>query len=175
MILAAHHHHHHLSLGSNPPGDFIGGLREQPTQRVRMQQLPSAPKMKIPKSAEGSEGQFAEPKKKQPKMLMQRDEQGNVIYPIQINSSLKILDLGVIEFQKPQYHTEKNLFPIGFKSLREHNSQLTPGQRCDYLCEIMDGGSKPMFRVTPMDDQENPITKDSSTGCWVRIVDLSNQ
>ena len=74
-------------------------------------------------------GLFAEPKKKIPKVSLQKDENGNIIYPITINSSLQIIDLGVIESERPQYHTEKNLFPIGFKSLREHNSQIRLGER----------------------------------------------
>jgi hypothetical protein len=80
-----------------------------------------------------------------------------------------MLDLGAIECERPLYHTEKNLFPIGYKSLREHNSQLTLGHRCLYTCEILDGGAKPQFRVTPGDDPENPIVRDSSTGCWVSL------
>lgn len=65
------------------------------------------------------------------------------MYPIIINSSLQILDLGVVEYERPQYHSEKNLFPIGFKSMREHNSQRRLGERCQYICEITDGGLKP--------------------------------
>ena len=79
------------------------------------------------------------------------------------------MDLGVIEYNRPLYHTEKNLFPIGFKSLREHNSQIRLGERTLYTCEILDGGSKPLFKVTPGDDEENALTRESSTGCWVSI------
>lgn len=43
------------------------------------------------------------------------------------------------------------------------------GERSEYLCEIEDGGTKPTFKVTPMEDPEHPIIKDSSTGCWVRL------
>lgn len=86
-----------------------------------------------------------------------------------INSSLQILDLGEIEYQRPMFHTEKNLFPIGFCSLREHNSMYRVGERCQYRCEIFDGNSKPQYKVTPMDDFDNPIIRDSSTGCWVSI------
>lgn len=82
-------------------------------------------------------------------------------------------ELGIIEYERPLYHTEKNLFPIGYKSLREHNSQLTLGQRCIYSCEILDGGPKPQFRVTPGDDPKNPIVRDSSTGCWVSEICLN--
>jgi len=101
------------------------------------------------------------------KGVLQRDEAGKIIYPIIINSSLSILDLGEVEYERTNYHSEKNLFPIGFKSLREHNSQKKLGERCLYTCEITDGGNKPQFKVTPMDNEANPLIRDSSTGCWV--------
>eukprot|EP00347_Sterkiella_histriomuscorum_P020477 403337650 len=117
----------------------------------------------------------AEPRKKVAKVQVQKDEEGCIIYPIVINSSLQILDLGLIEYERNQYHTEKNLFPIGFKSQREHNSQLRVGERCQYICEILDGGQKPLYRVTPMDDPENSITRESSTGCWIDICKKINE
>lgn len=43
------------------------------------------------------------------------------------------------------------------------------GRRARYTCEILDGGDKPMYKVTCSDDPENPIVRDSSTGCWVHI------
>lgn len=96
------------------------------------------------------------------------------MYPIIINSSLQILDVGEVEFLRPNYHTEKNLFPIGFKSLREHNSQTRPGERTQYVCEILDGGSKPQYKVTPLDDDQNALIRDSSTGCWIEICKKIN-
>jgi hypothetical protein len=109
------------------------------------------------------------PKKKANKLVINKDEEGNIIYPIIINSSLQILNLGVIESQRPNYHTEKNLFPIGFKSVREHSSMLKLGERALYTCEILDGGSKPSYKLTPHEDPENPIIRESSTGCWVSL------
>lgn len=98
---------------------------------------------------------------------MQRDEEGNIIFPIHVNSSLRLLNLGEIEYERKTFHSERNLFPIGFKSVREHQSIMKMGDRAEYICEIEDGGTKPTFKVTPMEDPEHPIIKDSSTGCWV--------
>ena len=116
-----------------------------------------------------------ETKRKIAKVQVQKDEEGNIIYPIVINSSLQILDLGYIDHERPLFHTEKNLFPIGFKSLREHNSQTRLGERCQYICEILDGGTKPQYKVTPIDDPENAIIRDSSTGCWIDICKRINE
>lgn len=107
-------------------------------------------------------------KKKTGKPRVNKDENGNIIYPIIINSSLQILNLGKINCEKSFYHSEKNLFPVGFKSIREHSSIMKLGERALYTCEILDGGLKPIYKITPHEDPENPIIKDSSTGCWVK-------
>lgn len=89
-------------------------------------------------------------KAKMTKLVVPRDEEGNIIYPIQINNSLTILDLGEIELERPGYHKDRNIFPPGYRSIREHPSMFEAGGRMKYLCEILDGGQKPLFRVTPM-------------------------
>lgn len=111
-------------------------------------------------------------KKKTSKLNILKDEEGNIIYPIVINSSLQTLNLGRIEWEKPAYHTEKNLFPIGYAAVREHASMTKLGERALYTCEILDGGTKPLYKLTPHEDEENPIIKESSTGCWVIITML---
>lgn len=97
-------------------------------------------------------GEVTHTKKKTVKNLLKKDSNGDIIYPIVVNNSLMIQSLGKIDYVRPNYHTEKNLFPIGFKSIREQNSMMNQGGRCHYVCEILDGGHKPLYRVTPMDD-----------------------
>eukprot|EP00359_Climacostomum_virens_P008851 CAMPEP_0204906286 /NCGR_PEP_ID=MMETSP1397-20131031/5896_1 /ASSEMBLY_ACC=CAM_ASM_000891 /TAXON_ID=49980 /ORGANISM="Climacostomum Climacostomum virens, Strain Stock W-24" /LENGTH=256 /DNA_ID=CAMNT_0052075273 /DNA_START=527 /DNA_END=1294 /DNA_ORIENTATION=+ len=109
-------------------------------------------------------------KLKPSKVVVTRDVEGNINFPILINNSLTILDLGYIEAERPAYFTDRNIFPVGFKSIREHSSMFVAGERMQYLCEILDGGQKPLFRVTPMKDGEplweHSIEKESCTGSW---------
>lgn len=45
---------------------------------------------------------------------------------------------------------------------------FTKGKRCQYTCEILEGSDgKPLFKVTSEEDVDNPIIKNSCTGCWV--------
>ena len=60
---------------------------------------------------------------------MDRDENGNIKYPIVVGPTLSILNLGVIEYDRPNYHSEKNFFPIGYKSLREYTSMFRINER----------------------------------------------
>jgi len=114
-------------------------------------------------------------KKKFTKINLQRDLEGNIIYPIQVNPSLQILNLGVVEYERPSYHSEKNIFPIGWKSVREGTSMFQMGKRDTYICEIFDGGQKPLFKVTAGEDPDNPIIQNSASGVWIEICKRINE
>ena len=109
------------------------------------------------------------------KFNVPRDTNGNIIYPIIINNNLKILNLGTIVYNNKNYHSEKNIFPIGFKSVREHQSMFSLQNRAEYTCEILDGGAKPQYKLTSNEDVNNPIIKDSSTGCWNVVGNRINE
>ena len=47
-------------------------------------------------------------------------------------------------------------------------------ERCDYLCEILDGGNAPLYKVTCSEDPDNPIIKDASSGAWIEICKRIN-
>lgn len=75
---------------------------------------------------------------------------------------------------KISYHSQHNLFPVGYKSIRDYASMFSKERRAKYTCEILDGGEKPIYKVTSSEDPENPIVRDSSTGCWVHICKKVN-
>ncbi len=102
------------------------------------------------------------------------DESGEIIYPVNISSALTIINFGTIEYERINYHSEKNFFPIGYISLREHISMINPPNRCLYTCEIFDGGLRPIFQLTCHDDPSHPIVKDSCTGCWIVVCSRIN-
>ena len=47
-------------------------------------------------------------------------------------------------------------------------------QKCDYICEILDGGNGPLYKVTCMEDPENPIVRDASSASWIEICKKIN-
>jgi hypothetical protein len=116
-----------------------------------------------------------EPHIKQEKFGVRRDANGNIIYPVIISNNLKILNLGTIVHDNKNYHSEKNIFPIGYKSVREHVSMFSLDRRAEYTCEILDGGPKPQYKVTSSEDPEHPIIKDSSTACWSVVGNAINK
>ena len=100
--------------------------------------------------------------------------EGNIIYPICVTGTLKILNLGVIDPSRNLFHSTANIFPIGFKSVREAASIFEIGKRADFTCEILDDGSKPMFKVTCNEDPSGSIIRDSASGSWLDFVKRTN-
>ena len=87
----------------------------------------------------------------------------NLIY---INSSLQIINLGRIEYERINYHTNDMLFPIGFKSMRIDQSIYEIDKKVEYICEILDGGDKPQFKLISEEEPNNPVVKESPSACW---------
>jgi hypothetical protein len=98
------------------------------------------------------------------------DINGNIVFPIEVTGTLKVLSLGVIEYNRNTFHTASNIFPIGFKSVREHMSVLAVGRKALYTCEILDDGAKPLFKVTCSDEPDDPIIRDTASGAWIEFV-----
>lgn len=48
-------------------------------------------------------------------------------------------------------------------------------ERCEYLCEILDGGNAPLYKVTSSEDPDNPIVKDASSGAWIEVCRRINE
>ncbi|KAL0491377.1 transforming growth factor beta regulator 1 [Acrasis kona] len=97
-------------------------------------------------------------------------EEGNP--KIGINS---ILEIGTIVWDKPEYHTKKYIYPVGYKAERHYASYKNPGDRTIYTCEVEEGPSGPVFKVTPSDDQETVFTSSTPTRCWTNVIKRVNE
>jgi len=71
--------------------------------------------------------------KKKAKFEINRDKDGNIKFPININPSLILVATGKVNVN-PNYHSEHNLFPVGYVSIRTHASMFTRGTRARYTC-----------------------------------------
>lgn len=75
------------------------------------------------------------------------------LLPLHLGQVVTILSLGRVRGDKEAFHSDKYIWPIGYTSMRQFTSLISnePDKKCDYKCEILDGGGKPLFRVTPSD------------------------
>ena len=65
------------------------------------------------------------------------------MFPIVIGT-LKVLDLGNIVADRPAFHSERYLLPVGYTSVRTYPSMQDPVKKCEYTCRILDGGESPL-------------------------------
>jgi hypothetical protein len=100
-----------------------------------------------------------------------RDEQGQIQLPIQIGLVLRIESLGQIDLREG-FHTERAIYPIGFRSVRTYTSCEDVNRTTRYVSEILDRDGHPWFRVTCADLPEQPFEDKSPTGCWSQIMRL---
>ena len=71
------------------------------------------------------------------------NEDNTVQYPIYVSATLRILNLGYIEFERQNFHSSRNLIPIGYKSVRQYSSMFHKDRKCEYICEILDNVNGP--------------------------------
>jgi hypothetical protein len=94
-----------------------------------------------------------------------KDKFGKTILPYKMSNSV-ILALGDIVYDRPKYHTERHIFPVGFVSTRESFSVKHPGQKTRYTNKILDGGVAPLFEVYAADDPDKVYSANTSSGVW---------
>lgn len=53
-----------------------------------------------------------------------------------------------IECDKPGFHSERYIWPVGYCSTRLYPSMLDPDRKIQYFCYIKDGGADPTVSVS---------------------------
>ena len=109
------------------------------------------------------------------KINLKRDSNGNIIYPNIINHNLKKLNLGEIIYDNKNFHSEKNIFPKGYISVREYQSMFNSQNRAKYTCEILKRDTKPIYKLTSSEDVGHPKVKGSLTACWIVVGNIINE
>lgn len=95
--------------------------------------------------------------------------------PLQLDEGLQIYALGqhIGSDQSPRFHSPTQLFPVGYCSVRVHQSFVYPQQLAQYKCEVLsvDNNDSPVFQVTCEHAADFPILAKDPTGCWKIIAD----
>ena len=87
---------------------------------------------------------------------------------------IRLESLGQIT-TKPNFHTDRYIYPIGFTTVRSYHSMINPNSSTEYASMIIDGGDIPLYRVVAQDNQQNPITEKSATACWTTVIRQANK
>jgi chromodomain-helicase-DNA-binding protein 7 len=99
------------------------------------------------------------------------DLKRGVTFPVNITPSSQILELGKILPYRDGFHTERYIYPAGFKSSRLFASVKHPDDRIMWISEIADiGKKKPLFKVYSLDQPNICFSGDTPSKPWVDIL-----
>ncbi|KAJ6648629.1 Transforming growth factor beta regulator 1 [Pseudolycoriella hygida] len=101
------------------------------------------------------------------------NQNGRPIYPITIGN-LSIHDLGAIIVDRPDYHTENWVYPVGYTSTRIYAHIKEPHRKCLYTCKISDCGDFPRFEILPESLPEYAIAGPSADLCHAVLLQTMN-
>lgn len=82
---------------------------------------------------------------KRKRVLIPRDQDGAIVLPFQI-ASLNVIDLGIIDTERPAFHNDRYIFPIGYTVERTFMSMVDPNNQTTYTCKVEDGQDSPLVR-----------------------------
>lgn len=97
------------------------------------------------------------------------DPSGRPVFPIGLGG-LTVYSLGEIITNRPGFHDESAIYPVGYCSTRVFASMKCPEQKCLYTCQVKDGGVQPQFEIVPEDDPQNTIVGSSADACYEELV-----
>ena len=78
---------------------------------------------------------------------------------------ITVLDWGTI-CSAQGFHTQRYVYPLGYRIRRRWTDYLVYTQKCDYECSIEAGGHGPMFRIVHPRDPDHPVQHFSANGAW---------
>ncbi|XP_062949946.1 transforming growth factor beta regulator 1 [Cynocephalus volans] len=99
------------------------------------------------------------------------DPSGRPVFPIGLGG-LTVYSLGEIITDRPGFHDESAIYPVGYCSTRIYASMKYPDQKCLYTCQIKDGGVQPQFEIVPEDDPQNAIVSSSADACHAELLKI---
>jgi len=130
-----------------------------------------------PASAKGkkSAAKPREPRASKPKkaQLVARDAQNKPTLPARVGV-FTIHSLGNVVVDRDAYHTDRYVYPVGYRVSRTYPSTVDPNATVENFCSIEDGGDTPLFRVEPSDAPQNASVASSATGAWTAIAKVAN-
>ncbi|XP_060532531.1 transforming growth factor beta regulator 1 isoform X2 [Cylas formicarius] len=100
------------------------------------------------------------------------DNTGKPVFPIELGS-LTLHSLGEVVSDRPEFHCEDAIYPVGYVSTRIYGSLSDPTVKCVYTCKISDIDDLPRFEIAA-DDDCSPITGDTPDVCHSLLLQKIN-
>lgn len=95
-------------------------------------------------------------------------------YPLDLGA-IRILSIGQIIYERPNYHTENCIYPSGFVSTRSFAHITIKNAKCIYTCRITENGDFPRFEIVPESDSQFIITAPTPDLCHAALIQTINE
>jgi hypothetical protein len=102
------------------------------------------------------------------------DATGRPILPLKVGI-LSVLAIGDIVYDRPDFHNERYIWPVGYKVSRPFASLVDKDKDTTVVCSILDGGNGPRFMLEFDDLPNHPIIAQTATGAWTAAVRRANE
>ncbi|KAI8070843.1 hypothetical protein BC940DRAFT_295702 [Gongronella butleri] len=98
-----------------------------------------------------------------------KDRHGNYIFPVDIDS-WTVLDLGTVIWDRPAFHNQRYIYPVGYCVKKWYRSMVDPHSDTQYTCKILDGGDEPIFQLEADDNPGEVWRGPTPTTVWTIAV-----
>lgn len=107
-----------------------------------------------------------------------RDANGRPILPFQAKGGVTVYRLGTLVTDRPFFSKPSYIIPVGYASSRTYPSSRNADVKLTYTSTISDGGSGPIFTVTPGEPpagsglvgSEPAVQANTASAAWSEIV-----
>ncbi|KAJ3044284.1 hypothetical protein HDV00_002604 [Rhizophlyctis rosea] len=82
--------------------------------------------------------------------------------------------LGEVVYDRKTFHTDRYIYPVGYRASRPYHSTVDPDATTNYMCSVTDGGEGPHFHVVPEDSPQNGVVADTPFRAWTSIIRAAN-
>ncbi|EAY16278.1 F/Y-rich N-terminus family protein [Trichomonas vaginalis G3] len=108
--------------------------------------------------------------------LIEKTNIEQIKLPKILKKSMNLISLGKVVWNRPGFHSERYLYPDGFKTERKYISVINPKDRVWYISEIIDDGKEnPLFRVSMRDMPEVKWEGRSASKVWSEVLKAVNK
>lgn len=114
------------------------------------------------------------PYKKRAKKQKEEEKEIPPEFPIDLGA-LSILSIGEIVMDRPNYHNDKWIYPVGFVSKRNYAHLKERDKKSIYTCRIVENGENPRFEIIPEFDPEFVIAAPTPDLCHAALIQTINE
>ncbi|KAF7732020.1 hypothetical protein EC973_007125 [Apophysomyces ossiformis] len=75
-----------------------------------------------------------------------------------------------VVYDRPAFHNQRYIYPVGYKVKKWYRSMVDPKSDTQYICEILDGGQEPIFRLEADDNPGDVYLGPTPTTVWTIAV-----